>query len=149
MPAKQWQRIELPEDPEAGIQIIERELRYWDEWLIDKVKFRYNRILETLENVRRLRQAPKVKVFPIRGKVERRNKSREERALSGAQVQDRVKEELLTRLKDGVYGIYNLEEEEFNEALNQYEQEVEFVDESDCDEDEDAEEEDQAKLARA
>jgi protein MAK16 len=146
MPAKQWQRIELPEDVDAGLQIIDRELEYWDDWLIDKVKFRYRRIVDTLSNMRVLRQAPKVKVLPIRGRVEKRNRSREERALSVAHIQDEVKRELVTRLKDGAYGIYNLEEEEFNDALDEYEQEVEFVDESDFDEDEDAEEE-QAELA--
>jgi protein MAK16 len=149
MPVKQWQRIELPEEIEAGMQIIDRELQYWDDWLIDKVKFRYGRIVETLANMRRLRQAPKVKVLPIKGRVERRNKSREERALSVAHIQDTVKAELVTRLKEGVYGIYNLEEDEFKEALDTYEQEIEFVDESDFDEDEEGEEEEQAELAPA
>jgi protein MAK16 len=149
MPAKLWERIELPEDVGAGMQIIDRELQYWDDWLIDKVKFRYQRIVETLANMRRLRQAPKVKVLPIRGRVEKRNRSREERALSVAHIQDEVRRELVTRLKDGVYGIYNLEEEEFNEALDECEQEVEFVDESDFDEDEEAEEEERAELAAA
>jgi protein MAK16 len=147
MPAKLWQRVELPEDIEAGMQIIDRELQYWDDWLIAKVKFRYTRIVETLANMRRLRQAPKMKVLPIKGRVERRNKSREERALSVAHIQDSVKAELVTRLKDGMYGIYNLEEEEFNEALDELEQEIEFVDESDFAEDEEAEEEEQGELA--
>jgi hypothetical protein len=39
-------------------------------------------------------------------------------------------------------GIDELEEEEFNEVLNQLEQEMEFVDESDFIEDEEVEEED-------
>jgi protein MAK16 len=148
LPAKMWQRIELPEDPEAAMAIIDRELQYWNNWLIEKVKVRYYRIVETLQNMRRLRQAPKVKSLPIKKRVERRNAAREERALSVAHIEYRVKEELLRRLREGVYGIYNLEEEEFNEALDDLAQEIEFVDESDF-EDELEEEEEQREVELA
>jgi protein MAK16 len=146
LPGKMWQRIELPEDSDAGMAIIDRELQYWDEWLINKIKFRYTRIIETLQNMRRLRPAPKVKSLPIKKRVERRNAAREERALSVAHIEHRVKEELLTRLRQGVYDIYNLEEEEFNEALDDFAQEIEFVDESDF---EDEEEEEQREIELA
>jgi protein MAK16 len=141
-PAKMWERVELPENVVDGMALIEEELQYWDAWLIEKVKQRYVRMVETLENMRRLRQAPRVKVLPIKKHLEKRNKAREDRALSVAHIEHRVKEELLTRLRDGVYGeIYNLEEEEFNEALDELGEEIEFVDESDLEEYETEEEE--------
>ena len=152
MPAKLWEKVELPEDVVKGMDIIDEQLQYWDEWLVEKVKQRYVRILETLENMREMRKAPKVRELPIKNKAEKRNKAREEKALSVAHVSYRVKEELLDRLKNGVYGeIYNLKEDEFNEALDEMEQPVEFIDESELEEvyDYDDEEEEKAELANA
>jgi protein MAK16 len=128
LPAKMWQRIELPEDPEAAMAIIDRELQYWGDWLIDKVKIRYTRFVETLQNMRRLRRSRRVKPRPIKKRVERRNASREERALSVAHIEDGVKKELLARLRAGVYGTHYLTEHESNEALDDIEDAVEFVD---------------------
>ena len=126
--------------------VIEEELQYWDEWLIEKVKQRYVRLHETLENMRRMKQAPKVKALPIKNKLEKRNRARERRALNVAHVEYTVKEELVKRLHDGVFGeIYNLEEEKFTEALDTLEQPIEFVDESDFEEMEEYEEEEPEK----
>lgn len=147
MPAKMWQKIELSENVAEAMDVIETELQYWDEWLIEKVKQRYVRLHETLNNMRQMRQAPKVKALPIKNKLEKRNRAREKRALSVAHVEYTVKEELVKRLHEGVYGdIYNLEEEKFNEALDELEQPVEFVDESDFDEFDDEEEEPEKEL---
>lgn len=81
-PAKMWQKIELSENVSEAMDVIEEELQYWDEWLIEKVKQRYVRLHETLENMRRMKQAPKVKALPIKNKLEKRNRARERRALS-------------------------------------------------------------------
>ena len=72
--------------------------------------------------------------------------ARERRALNVAHVEYTVKEELVKRLHDGVFGeIYNLEEEKFTEALDTLEQPIEFVDESDFEEMEEYEEEEPEK----
>ena len=136
MPSKLWDKIELPENVEEANKIIDQELQYWDEWLIDKVKFRYVRLMEVLENMRKIRQEEKeVKILPIKKKLERRNKAREQRALNVAHVEYTVKEELKRKLKSGEYGdVYNIKEDEFNEALNDIEEPFEFVDESDFEE---------------
>ena len=130
--------------------IIDEQLQYWDEWLIDKVKIRYGKLCDTLANMRKMKQAPKVKNLPIKNKQEKRNKAREERALSVAHVEYTVKEELKNRLKSGVYGeIYNLDAKEFNEALDEIAEPMEFIDESDIGEfdDEEEEKEEQYELA--
>lgn len=135
MPAKTWQRIELSENVAEAMDVIENELQYWDEWQIEKVKQRYVRLLEILQNIREMRKAPKVRELPILPKVEKRNKSREKRALNVAHVEYYVKEELLKRLREGEYGeIYNVNQEEFDKALDEYAEEVEFIDESDLEE---------------
>lgn len=152
MPNKLWDKIELPEDILKGMDMIQEELvNYYDDWIIEKCKQRYVRLVETLNNMRAMRKAPKVKELPIKKRIERRNAAREERALSVAHVAHHVKEELLKRLNEGVYGeIYNLEEDEFNEALDEYEQPMEFVDEDDFEEIEEYdEEEEKAELVHA
>lgn len=143
MPNRLWEKIELPEDAEAAQKIIAEQLMYWDEWLIDKVKFRYTRLLEVLENMRRMRQeADKVKVVPIKKRVEKRNRSREARALNVAHVELTVKEELKRKMKAGEYGeVYNIDQTTFDDVLDDVEQPQEFVDESDFEEYVDEEEE--------
>ena len=138
MPSKMWDKIELPEDPAEAEKIINDELQYWDEWLIDKVKFRYSRLRDTLDTMREMRKKEgEVKVTTIKKKIERRNASRERRALNVAYVEDTVKLALKERLKNGVYdGIVNLDNEEFQKDLDEIEDEqpIEFVDESDFEE---------------
>ncbi|EAY08441.1 Mak16 protein [Trichomonas vaginalis G3] len=139
MPSKMWQKIELPENPEEAYKIIEYEMQYWDAWLIEKVKFRYGRLLETLQNMREMRKKEgQVKSLPIKKKIERRNATREQRALNVAHVEYSVQEELKRRLKAGEYGeIYNLNQAEFQDNLDELageEEEVDFVDASDFEE---------------
>lgn len=137
MPSRLWQKTVLPENPEEAFKIIESEMQWWDEWNIDKVKFRYGRLLETLNNMRENRKKEgQVKALPIKKKIERRNATREQRALNVAHVEYSVQEELKRRLKAGEYGeIYNLNQEEFEEALDEVgEEPVDFVDASDFEE---------------
>lgn len=133
MPSKLWDKIELPEDVEAANKIIDDELQYWDQWLIDKVKFRYTRLRETLIRQRELKQKEgEVKIMPIKQKIERRNLSREKRALKVAYVEDTVKLALKKQLADGVYdGVVNFDDEQFQKDLDEVEEPEEFIDESD------------------
>ena len=149
MPNRMWEKIELPEDPVEANKIIDAELQYWDSWLIKKVKFRYSRLRDTLERMREMRQKEgEVKQTTIKKKIEKRNASREKRALKVAYVEDTVKQALKKRLADGVYdGIVNFDTEQFQQDLDEIEdqQPIEFVDESDFEELE--EEEEQLELA--
>lgn len=133
MPSKLWDKVDLPEDFAEAEKIIDYELMYWDKWMIDKVKERFIRLTEVLENQRRIRMEENtVRVVPIKMKLERRNLSRETRALNVAHIQLSVKEELKRKLKAGEYGeIYNIQQEEFEDVAEEIEEPTVFVDESD------------------
>jgi len=72
--------------------------------------------------MRRLRNKPERTMVRIHKKVERRERSREERAEKVAQIDNKIKSELLERLKQGTYGdIYNFRPEAWNEVLDDQE----------------------------
>lgn len=133
MPSKMWEIVDLPENIEEGTKIIEQEMLYGEPWQIEMVKKRYVRLVEILNRMREIRKNPQPRAISINKKVERRNRSREARALNVAHVEYTAKQELLQRLREGEYGeIYNLKEDEFEEALEEFEElPMEFVAESD------------------
>ena len=136
MPAKMWDKIELPEDVTEANKIIDGELQYYyDPWLIEKVKFRYEKLLETLHRQREMRAAPKVLNIPVKPKQEKRLNAREVRALHVANIEATVKKQLLKNLEDNQYeGLYNLENDEFEKTLDEVEEEVDYVDDSEWEE---------------
>ena len=86
------------------------------------------------------------KLVPIKSKFEKREKNRERKALKAANLEIAIEKELLSRLKEGVYPkeIYNLDQQQFEDALrqNEIEEEKEYeVDEMSDDEEEESEDE--------
>ena len=64
-------------------------------------------------------------MVPINKRYEKRETKREAKALIAAKLETAIEKELLARLQAGTYKeIYNLEEKQFNDALDQ-EEEVE------------------------
>uniref|UniRef100_A0A7S3JH01 Protein MAK16 homolog n=1 Tax=Euplotes harpa TaxID=151035 RepID=A0A7S3JH01_9SPIT len=89
------------------------------------------------------------KYEPIKTKFEKREKHREKRAERAANLELSIEKELLNRLKEGVY---NLDQKQFEQALNEVEIEDEKeyeVDEELSDEEEESEEEYEKELVEA
>lgn len=140
LPSQLWEKIELSHNLKKALEQIDQHLMYWPAKMILKVKQRYTKILQYLIRMRKLRKKLRAKIVGINKKVERRERSREYRALAAASIESQIKKELLERLSQGTYGeIYNFAPESFNEALDEqaYADEIEDEEEFIYDENED------------
>lgn len=63
-------------------------------------------------------------IVPIKKKAERRDRVREQKALIAANIEQKIEEELMERLKTGVYqDIYNYNPNVFNKIVGAEEEE--------------------------
>eukprot|EP01132_Coremiostelium_polycephalum_P004959 gene4959-6176_t len=152
-PSKLWEKIKLDDNFMKAIDQIDEHLQYWPGHVVHRAKQRYIRITQYLIRMRRLRKQIKRELVPIKQKSERRDKTRENKAMVAAQLTVNIKKELLDRLKKNVYGdlyfpekVYQsvleeealpdqFEEDEEEEEEQEFEKNVEYV-EGDDDEEE-------------
>jgi len=134
-PSKLWERVQLSKNLNTALKQISAHLAYWPKWLVNKNKQRLLRIRQYLIRMRRLSLKIKPKLLTVSSKIERREKTREQKALVSASLDNAIKKELLSRWKAGTYDgdIYNVSRKSFEEALNQEEvqQDVEEDEEDD------------------
>jgi protein MAK16 len=125
LPSKLWDKILLDRNQEKALEQIEKYLQFWDKREIKRCKLRFLKITEYLKRMRKIRARGAPKFVTVKKKVERRLRSREKRALSVAQVENKIQAELLERLKSGVYGdLYKFNDKE-KEAGSEEEEEEE------------------------
>eukprot|EP00767_Chilomastix_cuspidata_P000120 gnl/Chilomastix_cuspidata/1029.p2 GENE.gnl/Chilomastix_cuspidata/1029~~gnl/Chilomastix_cuspidata/1029.p2 ORF type:complete len:258 (-),score=146.73 gnl/Chilomastix_cuspidata/1029:9-782(-) len=120
-PAKQWERVRLPENYSEALKVIDEQLKHWPRYMTHRCKQRLTRIAQTHMRIRRLRKRMKataiVRAMP---KVKRREQSRQMRALAAANLERVIQKELLRRLHTDVYkGIYNFSERAYQGVLRE------------------------------
>jgi len=121
-----WEKVELPRNYKQALAVIDEHLQYWTKFSQFKCKQRFTKIHQYLIRMRKLRKETKVKRVMVNQKVERRERTREKKALDAAMLEKSIEKELLERLKSGVYGdIYNFPTKEYESALQEVEQEEE------------------------
>ncbi|KAJ8904832.1 hypothetical protein NDN08_001346 [Rhodosorus marinus] len=156
MPNKLWEKIKLPSNYTKALEIVDERMQYWPKFLVHKAKQRLTKITQYLIRKRRLKLRAKTRLVGINKKVEKRDRSREAKALRAAKLDRTIEKELLERLRSGTYdSIYNfpkvqyekaleeeaeLEEEEDEELQEEEEEEMEYEAEYDSEEDEEEEE---------
>jgi protein MAK16 len=126
-PANLWERVKLSKNIAEAMKQINEHLIYWPSWLKNKVKQRLVKIKQYLIKTRRMATKIQPKLIGIRRKEERRETSREAKALLAAQLENSIKQELINRWKAGTYKeeIHNYPLAQFESALEDQEKELE------------------------
>jgi len=134
LPRDLWEKIKLDANFGEALRQIEENLEYWPTHMINRCKQRLTRIRQTLIRMRKLAlRDNQVTLVPIKTKTVKRETAREAKAERAAQIEKTVQMELLERLRQGKFGIYNYPFNQFNQAVDEMnpeelEQEVEYED---------------------
>lgn len=130
LPAQMWEKIKLPKNYTQALALIDEHTEFWAKFQRHKCKQRLTKLHQMLVRKRKLKVSAlhnQEKFEVINKREEKRDRAREGKALIAAKLETAIEKELLQRLKAGTYNeIYNLEEGEFNKALD--EEEVEQQD---------------------
>lgn len=118
----------MPKNYKKALELIDAELEFDTKFQRHKCKLRLTKLHQMIIRRRRLRLNQMEAYEPIKTKFEKREKHREKRAERAANLELAIEKELLHRYKD----IYNLDQKEFEKAVE--EQEVEDEKEYEVDE---------------
>lgn len=104
-PHKLWEKIRLPINYEEALAQIDTLLPYWNPKQVHRCKQRYTKIYQYLERTRKMATKMRAKkIITLPRKMERREKAREKKAMIAAKIETSIEQEIMNRVKQGVYG---------------------------------------------
>jgi len=113
-PKNLWEKIKLSRNYKKALAQIDKHLLYWPKFLLHKNKQRLTKIFQMLIRMRKLTRKIRPVMVPIKKKYDRRELKREAKALKASRLTNAIEQELLNRLKAGLYE----SEENKQEILN-------------------------------
>nr|CAD1836817.1 unnamed protein product [Ananas comosus var. bracteatus] len=119
MPNKLWERVKLPRNYEKALEVIDKNLEYWPKLLVHKIKQRLTKMTQYRIRMRKLQLKVREKIMTVPRKEKKREARREEKAERAARIDNNIQQELVERLKKGVYPgeIVNIPEKLYNEVV--------------------------------
>lgn len=147
-PAKLWEKVKLSNNYSKALEQIDNELQYWQPFIIHKCKQRLTKMTQYLIRMRRLKLNSKTKLVGIKKKVEKREAKRELKAEAAARLDHVIEQELLERLKKGIYddNVINERQEVFTKALESLEDAEEDYSEEELEKEEEIEDFDEREF---
>ncbi|CAE5958339.1 unnamed protein product [Arabidopsis arenosa] len=120
MPKNLWERVKLPVNYEMALEMIDKHLLYWPKLLQHSLKHRLTKMTHMRIRMRKLALKTREAVIPMPRRQIKREARREIKALNAAVLDKAIENELLERLKTGIYptDIYNFSQRAFDKLLN-------------------------------
>ncbi|PPQ63308.1 hypothetical protein CVT24_006753 [Panaeolus cyanescens] len=103
-PAHMWEKIKLSNSYSKALEQIDNELLHWPNFTIHKCKQRVTKITQYLIKMRRMKLRQQPKLIGVKKKLDRREATRERKALAAAHLEKSIEKELIERLKSKAYG---------------------------------------------
>lgn len=134
-PKNMWEKVPLSKNYATALEQIDAQLAYWPKFLVHKNKQRLTKIHQYLIRTRKLALKVQPTMVGIHKKVERREARREQKAAKAARLTNAITNELVQRLKSGMYPdeVYNVPQKAYDVAVDQIgvPDEIESEEESD------------------
>ncbi|KAG7598059.1 Mak16 protein [Arabidopsis suecica] len=120
MPKNLWERVKLPVNYEMALEMIDKHLLYWPKLLQHNVKQRLTKMTPMRIRMRKLALKTREVVVPRPRRQIKRELRREDKAKIAAQLDKAIENELMERLKTGIYptDIYNFSQRAFDKLIN-------------------------------
>ncbi|CAL6301075.1 unnamed protein product [Bathycoccus prasinos] len=98
-----WQLVRLNENYDEAFHQVSKALEYWPKFLVHKNKQRLTKITQYLIRGRNLAKNTKGKIVSIPKKEKKKEERSEGKAQMAARIDSSIEQELLKRLKSGLY----------------------------------------------
>jgi len=120
-PKNMWEKIPLAKNYATALAQIDSQLQFWPKFLVHKNKQRLTKIHQYLIRTRKLALKVQPVMVGIHKKVERREARREQKAAKAARLTNAITNELVQRLKSGMYPdeVYNVPQKAYDVAVDQ------------------------------